>query len=60
MEAHALDLDRETRGRIREVEARDDVSDSVRLKGRDNQRITIGMRAASKVMVSTTDGSSRG
>ena len=47
-------------GETIEVEARDDVSDSVRLKGRDNQRITIGMRAASKVMVSTTDGSSRG
>jgi hypothetical protein len=26
MEAHALDLDRETRGRIREVEARDERS----------------------------------
>ena len=32
-----------------EVEARDEVSDSVRLKGRADQRITIGMRAASKV-----------
>src|SRR5687767_3357420 len=31
-----------------EVEARDEVSDSVRLKGRADQRITIGMRAASK------------
>lgn len=47
-------------GETIEVEARDDVSDSVRLKGRDNQRITIGMRAASKVMVSTTETSSRG
>lgn len=47
-------------GEMIEVEARDDVSDSVRLKGRDGQRITIGMRAASKVMVSTNDGSSRG
>lgn len=47
-------------GETIEVEARDDVSDSVRLKGRDNQRITIGMRAASKVMVSTNDGNSRG
>lgn len=47
-------------GETIEVEARDDVSDSVRLKGRDGQRITIGMRAASKVMVSTTDTSSRG
>ena len=47
-------------GEAIEVEARDDVSDSVRLKGRDGQRITIGMRAASKVMVSTADTSSRG
>jgi DtxR family Mn-dependent transcriptional regulator len=43
-----------------EVESRDEVSDSVRLKGRDDQRITIGTRAASKVMVSTIDNSSRG
>ncbi|MGQ0733852.1 MAG: metal-dependent transcriptional regulator [Acidobacteriota bacterium] len=34
-----------------EVEARDEVSDSVRLKGPSDQRITIGMRAASKVLV---------
>lgn len=34
-----------------EVEARDEVSDSVRLKGRNHQRITIGMRAASKLLV---------
>lgn len=47
-------------GETIEVEARDEVSDSVRLKGRDGQRITIGMRAASKVMVSTTESSSRG
>lgn len=33
------------------VEARDDVSDSVRLKGKNDQRITIGMRAASKLLV---------
>lgn len=43
-----------------EVEARDQVSDSVRLKGRTNQRITIGMRAASKVRVSASDTTSRG
>jgi hypothetical protein len=43
-----------------EVEARDEVSDSVRLKGRADQRITIGMRAASKVRVSASDTSSRG
>ncbi len=47
-------------GETIEVEARDDVSDSVRLKGRNGQRITIGMRAASKVMVSMTNGKSRG
>ena len=47
-------------GEAIEVEARDEVSDSVRLKGREDQRITIGMRAASKVRVSTSDTSSRG
>jgi len=43
-----------------EVEARDEVSDSVRLKGRADQRITIGMRAASKVRVSASETNSRG
>lgn len=38
-------------GQSIEVEARDEVSDSVRLKGRHGQRITIGMRAASKLLV---------
>jgi DtxR family Mn-dependent transcriptional regulator len=38
-------------GQTIEVEARDEVSDSVRLKGRDDQRITIGTRAASKLLV---------
>lgn len=38
-------------GQSIEVEARDEVSDSVRLKGRNDQRITIGMRAASKLLV---------
>ena len=38
-------------GQSIEVEARDEVSDSVRLKGKNDQRITIGTRAASKVMV---------
>jgi DtxR family Mn-dependent transcriptional regulator len=38
-------------GQSIEVEARDVVSDSVRLRGKDNQRITIGMRAASKLLV---------
>jgi DtxR family Mn-dependent transcriptional regulator len=38
-------------GQTIEVEARDEVSDSVRLRGLDDQRITIGMRAASKVLV---------
>jgi DtxR family Mn-dependent transcriptional regulator len=38
-------------GQSIEVEVRDEVSDSVRLKGRDHQRITIGMRAASKLLV---------
>ena len=34
-----------------EVEDRDAVSDSVRVRGKDDQRITIGTRAASKVLV---------
>jgi DtxR family Mn-dependent transcriptional regulator len=34
-----------------EVEARDAASDSIRLRGRDDQRITIGTRAASKLLV---------
>ena len=38
-------------GQSIEVEARDEVADSVRLKGRNDQRITIGTRAASKVLV---------
>jgi DtxR family Mn-dependent transcriptional regulator len=38
-------------GQSIEVEARDEVSDSVRLKGKNDQRITIGTRAASKVLV---------
>jgi DtxR family Mn-dependent transcriptional regulator len=38
-------------GQSIEVEARDDVSDSVRLKGKNDQRITIGTRAASKLLV---------
>jgi DtxR family Mn-dependent transcriptional regulator len=38
-------------GQSIEVEARDEVSDSVRLKLPSDQRLTIGMRAASKVLV---------
>jgi len=34
-----------------EVEARDAASDSVRVKGKDDERITIGTRAASKLLV---------
>ena len=37
-----------------EVEARDAASDSVRVKGKDEQRITIGTRAASKLLVQLT------
>jgi hypothetical protein len=37
-----------------EVEARDAASDSVRVKGKDDQRITIGTRAASKLLVQIT------
>jgi DtxR family Mn-dependent transcriptional regulator len=38
-------------GQTIEVEARDEVSDSVRLKARNDLRITIGTRAASKLLV---------
>ncbi len=38
-------------GQTIEVEARDEVSDSVRLKGANNARMTIGARAASKLLV---------
>ena len=41
-------------GQVIVVEGRDDVSDSVRLKGAADQHITIGARAASKVLVSRT------
>ena len=34
-----------------QVEARDMVSDSVRLRGKDDHRVTIGTRAASKLLV---------
>ena len=40
-------------GQTIEVEARDDVSDSVRLKGHNDQRMTIGAKAASKLLVSS-------
>ena len=39
-------------GQTIEVEGRDEVSDSVRLKGTNDQRMTIGTRAASKLLVS--------
>jgi DtxR family transcriptional regulator, Mn-dependent transcriptional regulator len=38
-------------GQSIEVEARDEVADSVRLKGKSGQSMTIGARAASKVLV---------
>ena len=37
------------------VEARDAASDSVKLRGKDNQPITIGARAASKLLVEISD-----
>ena len=39
-----------------EVEDRDAASDSVRVRGKDEQRITIGTRAASKVLVHVDGG----
>ena len=41
-------------GELIEVEERDAASDSVRVRGRDDQRVTIGTRAASKVLVHVT------
>ncbi len=38
-------------GSVVEVEERDEAADSVRLKGENNREITIGTRAASKVLV---------
>jgi DtxR family Mn-dependent transcriptional regulator len=46
IEGHALKP-----GQSIEVEARDEVSDSVRLKLPNDQRLTIGLRAASKLLV---------
>jgi DtxR family Mn-dependent transcriptional regulator len=37
-----------------EVESRDEAADSVLLRGKDNRRITIGTRAASKLLVQVT------
>jgi DtxR family Mn-dependent transcriptional regulator len=48
IESHALKP-----GQPIEVEARDEVSDSVRLKLPSQQRLTIGTRAASKLLVET-------
>jgi DtxR family Mn-dependent transcriptional regulator len=41
-------------GEIIEVEQRDAAADSVRLRGRDDRRVTIGARAASKLLVRLT------
>ena len=38
-------------GQTIEVEERDEISDSVRLKGKNDERMTIGARAASKLLV---------
>ena len=38
-------------GQAIEVEARDPIADSVRVRGRDDRRMTIGTRAASKLLV---------
>lgn len=46
IEEHALKP-----GQVIEVEARDAIADNVRVKGKDDRRITIGMRAASKLLV---------
>src|SRR5258705_6966764 len=46
-------------GQAIEVETRDAASDSVRLRGRDRSPITIGARAASKLLVEVATGSSQ-
>lgn len=38
-----------------EVEERDDAADAVRVRGRNDRRITIGTRAASKLLVQVTE-----
>src|SRR5215813_4803420 len=43
-------------GEAIEVEARDAAADSVRVRGRNDQRITIGTRAASKLLVHVAHG----
>ena len=45
-------------GQAVEVETRDAAADSVRLRGRDDKTITIGARAASKLLVEI-DGPTR-
>lgn len=51
IESHALKP-----GQAIEVVARDDSADSVRLKTKDERHITIGMRAASKLLVEVEKG----
>src|SRR6188508_1770192 len=41
-------------GELVEVESRDEAADSVLLRAKDNRRITIGTRAASKLLVQVT------
>jgi Mn-dependent DtxR family transcriptional regulator len=43
-------------GEAIEVEARDAAADSVRVRGKNDQRITIGTRAASKLLVQVAHG----
>jgi hypothetical protein len=50
IESHALKPGQSIR-----VEARDPASDSVRLRGKDQQPITIGARAASKLLVEVNE-----
>jgi DtxR family Mn-dependent transcriptional regulator len=46
-------------GETVEVESRDEAADSVRLRGRDNTAVTIGTRAASKLLVETAAAGGR-
>lgn len=46
-------------GQTIEVESRDEVADSVRLMGPDGSRVTIGARAASKLLVTATGAAGR-
>ena len=50
---HFLEISDLKPGRTLEVEARDPAADSVGVRGKNDRLITIGMRAATKLLVET-------